>query len=152
MPDGPTIRTQLGCEHLDWDQVIDLYAEVGLVAGHGKKRDAPAIRAAFSASTRVVSAWSAQQLVGAARLLSDGVCYGTIFDVGVRASWQRRGVGRRLIATLTHGLGHLCLHLTSTFGNEPFYASLGFRRHRTAMARYPEPSAYLEEPAAPMGT
>ncbi len=151
MAADPTIRTLVGCEHLDWEQVFDLYAEVGLVAGHGKTRDARAIRAAFSASTRVVSAWSAQHLVGAARLLSDGVCYGAIFDVGVRATWRRRGVGRRLMEELTAGLDHLCLHLTSTFGNEPFYAGLGFRRHRTAMARYPGPSEYLEEPAAPAG-
>ena len=42
------------------------------------------------------------------------------------------------------GLGHTCIHLTATFGNEEFYKNLGFKRHKTAMAKYPYESDYVD--------
>jgi predicted N-acetyltransferase YhbS len=37
------------------------------------------------------------------------------------------------------------IHLTSTFGNEEFYKKLGFKKHKTAYAKYPFQSKYLED-------
>lgn len=137
--------TKVGMESVDWVQLSALYREVGLVAGLGKKGDLPGIRRAFEASTKVVTVWLGDRLAGAGRLISDGVCYGAIFDVGVVPEFQGQGVGKRVMSELLFGNEHLCIHLTSTFGNEPFYRKLGFKRHKTAMALYPFESNYLEE-------
>jgi ribosomal protein S18 acetylase RimI-like enzyme len=134
-----------GCGSVDWAQLTELYRQVGLVAGYGKKGDSRAIERAFRSSFRVVTAWHNARLIGAARALSDGVCNSTLFDVGVLPEFQKRGVGRGLMQALMAGLEHTRLYLTSTFGNEPFYRKLGFKRHKTAMAKYPFKSEYLEE-------
>jgi len=38
---------------------------------------------------------------------------------------------------LLKGEEHMPIHLTSTFGNEDFYKKLGFKKHKTAYAKYP---------------
>jgi predicted N-acetyltransferase YhbS len=138
------IEYKTGFSSIDWSMLVDLYGEIGLVAGHGQRKDIDSIRKAFQASAKVVTAWHNQQLVGAGRMLTDGVCYASVFDVGVLPTFQKRGVGKGLMIELMKGNEHLCVHLTSTFGNEEFYGKLGFRRHKTAMAKYPHDSQYLE--------
>ena len=134
---------QTGTDIIDWDALTDLYAETGLVARYGRKRDRSKIREAFLNSDKVVTAWEDDGLVGAGRLLTDGICYGTVFDLAVRQPLRGRGIGRGLMNALLKGHEHLCIHLTSTFGNEAFYGKLGFKKHKTAYAKYPFASEYL---------
>lgn len=136
-----TYDTEL--DHIDWDQLIDLYGAVGLVAGNGKERQGDKIRLAFECSYQVVTAWDGGMLIGAARMLSDGVCYGTIHDVGVLPGYRKMGVGRGLVEHLEKEHHHLHLYLTATFGKEEFYRKLGYKRHKTAFAKYPMESDYL---------
>ena len=84
-------------------------------------------------------------MVGAGRLISDGICYGTIFDLGVLPDYQKQGIGKGIMNELLRNNEHLCIHLTSTFGNEEFYRKLGFKSHKTAFAKYPFDSKYLED-------
>lgn len=70
-------------------------------------------------------------------------------DVAVHPAYQRQGIGRRLMNELEQAVPGLRIYLTATFGNELFYERLGYRRHRTARAKYPPPfetSTYLEPP------
>ncbi|MDR3543139.1 MAG: GNAT family N-acetyltransferase [Desulfosporosinus sp.] len=134
-------KEDLDC--INWRQLFHLYDTVGLVAGYGKKKDHDKIRDAFRQSYKVVTVWNNSNLIGAARMLSDGICYGMIFDVGVVPEYQKLGIGKGLMAELLKDNDHLCIHLTSTFGNEEFYKKLGFKRHKTAFAKYPFESDYL---------
>ena len=43
-------------------------------------------------------------------MLSDGICYGMIFDVGVLPEYQKSGIGKGLIAELQKDNHHLCIH------------------------------------------
>lgn len=138
------VKYRIGKNRIDWTKLTELYGEVGLVGGYGKKKDESKIREAFQASGKVVTAWDKEKLVAAGRMLTDGVCYGSIFDVGVLPAFQKKGIGKGIISELMKGNDHLCVHLTSTFGNESFYSKLGFRRHKTALAKYPYNSEYLE--------
>ncbi|MEY4551002.1 MAG: hypothetical protein RL685_7197, partial [Pseudomonadota bacterium] len=79
--------------------------------------------------------------------LSDGLCYGLIVDVGVLAAHQKRGIGKGIMQALVEDMPQLRVYLTSTFGQEPFYEKLGFRKHKTAYALLPGPSDYVEAPA-----
>ncbi|WP_207652682.1 hypothetical protein [Desulfosporosinus sp. FKA] len=54
-----------------------------MVAGYGQKKDYDKIKQAFKQSFKVVTAWENGNLIGAVRILSDGVCYGMILEVGV---------------------------------------------------------------------
>ncbi len=139
------ITCVVGTEGLPWKELFALYEAVGLVANlPGTGRDEE-IRRAFEASHRVVTAFAEGRLVGAGRLISDGVCYGLVVDVGVLPSYERRGVGRAMMERLIDEAHGLRLHLTSTFGKEGFYEKLGFRKHKTAYALFPGRSPYLEE-------
>ncbi|MCG8341959.1 MAG: GNAT family N-acetyltransferase [Chlorobiales bacterium] len=139
------IEYKTGADGIDWEALGDLYEEVGLVAQFGKKRDVEVIKKAFQNSRRVVTAWKEGKLVGAGRLISDGLCYGTIYDVGVLELYRGQGIGKGIMATLLEGNEHLLIYLTSTFGNEDFYEKLGFKKHKTAYAKYPHESEYLEQ-------
>ena len=139
------VQYKTGTDPIDWEALGDLYEEVGLVAQFGKKRDLEKIRQAFQNSYKVVTAWKDGKLVGAGRLISDGLCYGTVYDVGVLVSCRREGVGKGIMEALLKGHEHLLVYLTSTFGNEDFYRKLGFKKHKTAYAKYPHESEYLEQ-------
>lgn len=135
------IEYRTGISNIDWTMLVELYGQVGLAVGH---KDIETIRKAFQASSKVVTAWHDQQLVGAGRMITDNVCYASIFDVGVLPAFQKLGIGKCIMIELMKGKEQLGLLLTSTFGNEEFYRKLGFRRHKTAMAKYPHDSHYLE--------
>ena len=58
------IEYKTGNDIIDWKSITDLYGEIGLVAGFGKKRDQKKIREAFLNSFKVVTAWEGDKLVG----------------------------------------------------------------------------------------
>ena len=123
-----------------------------IVAIHNKtelKRTNPdKVERAFKNSFAVVSCWKNDQLIGIGRMISDGEMYAGIFDVVVDPEFQKMGVGKAIMNALISKVPQACIHLTSTFGNEEFYRKLGFKKHKTAMALYPEKnqnSPYLEQ-------
>jgi len=139
------IEYKTGIDCIDWKMLTELYGQVGLVAGQGKDQDVNLIQKVFKASTKVVTAWNNGKLIGSGRLLTDWQCYGNIYDLGVLPEFQQQGIGKGIMVELMNGLEHLCIHLTSTFGNERFYSKLGFLKHKTAMSKYPYQSEYLDK-------
>lgn len=136
---------KIGVKDMDWIQLFKLYEKAGLLGRFVKNNELSKIQLAFEASYKVVTAWDGVILVGAGRMLSDGICYGAIFDVGVLPEYQKRGIGKGLIQELLNGNEHMPIHLTSTFGNEEFYKKLGFKKHKTAFSKYPFATNYVEE-------
>ncbi|MDC0559140.1 GNAT family N-acetyltransferase [Candidatus Izimaplasma bacterium] len=93
----------------------------------------------------MVTAWDGDNLVGAGRMISDGYCYGWIHDIGVLESYRKRGIGKGVMDALMKEKESLLFGLTSSFMAVDFYNSLGFKKHKTAMAKYPGKSTYLED-------
>lgn len=93
---------------------------------------------AFANSTHVAFVYDKEQVVAAGRAISDGVYYAGVFDIAVLPEYQGCGVGRRIMDTLIKDLEGQFIMLTTTVGKEPFYQKLGFRKHKTAMAIYPQ--------------
>lgn len=122
------------------ERLVSLYA----LAGMGTK-DPSMLSEAFAQSFAVATVWQDGELCGAGRVVSDGVYYASIFDVAVRPDKQRKGIGSQIMAALESTVPSCLIYLTSTFGNEEFYSTLGYRRHKTAFAKYPFASPYLEE-------
>ncbi|MBN1396688.1 MAG: GNAT family N-acetyltransferase [Bacteroidetes bacterium] len=138
------IKINTNINETNWQELFDLYSSVGLVAEFGKKRDEENIMNAFKNSTKIAFATYNDRLVGAGRLISDNICYGMIFDVGVLPEYQKKGIGKMIMNELLKGYDKINIYLTSTFGNEMFYTKLGFRKHKTAYAKYHHHSEYLE--------
>lgn len=136
---------QTGLKNIHWQSLLNLYERAGIMGRFVKTNDYEKVRIAFERSYKVVTAWDGETLVGAGRMLSDGICYGAIFDVGVLPEYQKKGIGKGVMQELLNGEEHMPIHLTSTFGNEEFYKKLGFKKHKTALSRYPFPTNYVED-------
>lgn len=140
-----TIELKEGFSPNEVQNIAELYRKMDWWGGALVEIVWPKLLQALQASFKVVLAYDGEQLVGAGRMISDGVRYATIFDVVVLPTHQKKGIGKDIMHKLTENNEHLMIHLTSTFGNEDFYAKLGFKRHKTAFARYPSPSEYLQD-------
>jgi len=84
-------------------------------------------------------------LVGAGRVLADGLDCAYIADVAVHPDHQGHGLGTAIIRQLvTRSQGHQKIILYANPGTEPFYARLGFLRMNTAMAIWRDPARAIE--------
>ena len=82
-------------------------------------------------------------MIGAGRMLSDGVCYGMVFDVGVIPEYRRKGIATGVMNELLKGCETLSIYLTSRFGVEDLYRKPGFKKQINAFAKYPRESEHL---------
>ena len=139
------ITYKIGLTDMKWSHLFNLYEKAGLLGRFVKNKEFNKIQAAFEKSYKVVTAWDGENLVAAGRMLSDGICYASIFDVGVLPEYQKQGIGKGIMLELLKGEEHMPVHLTSTFGNEEFYKKLGFKKHKTAHSKYPFKTDYVEE-------
>lgn len=126
-------------------QILEIHNKTEMKRSEDKKQ---LISDAFSSSFAVITAWVDHRLIGCGRMISDGQMYSSIFDVVIDPDFQKQGIGLGIMKRLVEKAPHTCIHLTSTFGNEEFYKKLGFKKHKTAFALYPErmsSSPYLEQ-------
>lgn len=105
-------------------QVQDLCASVGW-----SRRDPVLIAKALNFSLAVVSVWDKEMLIGFARATGDQVFNATIWDVAVRPSYQKRGIGRLLMIELLKDLDTYGIPLITLYadpGTDGFYKRFGF--------------------------
>jgi ribosomal protein S18 acetylase RimI-like enzyme len=115
---------------VDLTQVLDLYDSVGWTA---YTRDPERLSRALAGSSTVVTATENGELIGIARVVSDGASIAYLQDVLVRPSTQRAGLGRRLVLTALAPYADVRQKVLLT-DDEPaqkaFYESLGYRETR----------------------
>ena len=90
----------------------------------------------FEGSSLVVSAWDGNQLVGTARVLTDGVVRAVLLDVAVDPAYQRCGIGQEL-ATRCMSAYPDCEWAVQTDAAEGFYRRLGFTENPGIFLRRP---------------
>ncbi|HEY5790091.1 MAG TPA: GNAT family N-acetyltransferase [Gammaproteobacteria bacterium] len=81
----------------------------------------------------LLTAWVERELVGVARSLTDWqyCCY--LSDLAVDRAWQRRGIGRQLVALTRAALHPDCLLLLLSAPDAvTYYPHLGFTHHPQA--------------------
>ncbi|MFP8644309.1 GNAT family N-acetyltransferase [Priestia aryabhattai] len=123
-------------ENIEWSRMKDIYHSVGW-----KNHDEEKIKKVFQSSNVVAIAYDENKIVGFGRALSDGVFNAAIYDVVIDEQYQNKGIGQKIIENLLAQLKDIsCVHLISTAGNEEFYRKAGFRKMKTGMARYLNPS------------
>ena len=124
------VRVDSSIERVDWER-----AKASLEADRFHNgRSAHALRRSFEQSQHVALAWLNGELVGMARMLSDGVCNAYLVDVWTQSSVRARGIGTMMIdylAALVPGQ-HIGLQ---TDDAQPFYAGLGFTPQPEFMSR-----------------
>ena len=84
--------------------------------------------AAFDGYWATVSAIdSDNRLVGWCAIISDGVRHAVLLDVIVHPSWQRRGIGQRIVKQAIQKHGINIIHVDFLPEYRRFYEACGFR-------------------------
>ena len=73
-------------------------------------------------------------LVGTVRILTDGYFFGTVPEILVRPDWQRRGIGRALLAAAWER-SPTGLYFGAQPGNESFFEKCGYDRGLQSYSR-----------------
>lgn len=90
----------------------------------------------FENASLVLTAWRSGNLVGIARVLSDGVLYSYLCDLAVEPDVQRLGVGKTLLNEVFERCKGTELVLRDSDISSSYYAHLGFDRVGNAWVRY----------------
>lgn len=127
------IKIQTDLEDIAWDELAEVYERAPLGA-----REPEQLKRAFQKSYATCIVKDGDKLVAAGRAISDGEYYVGIFDIVVLPEYQGNGIGKVIMQNIIEKCDKYFMLLTTTIGKEPFYQKLGFRKHKTAMAAYPE--------------
>jgi len=119
---------------LDYEKVVDIFYEVKFLK-HPEKREAykEVIEKAFRHSQLVVSAWDNDELVGFVRVLTDEALFATIWNMMIKPSHQKRGIGKMLIQKCLEVYPNLHFFLFSGEQCVDFYKKMGFDTHHYGM-------------------
>ena len=107
-------------------QVIDLYMDAGLPRPTG---DPERIARMYQHSNLVVSAWDHDLLVGISRSITDWnwSCY--LADLAVRTTYQKFGIGRKLVEATKTEVGELTMVLLLSVPEAmEYYPKIGFTK------------------------
>ena len=127
-------------DDVDWDELSDLYR----VAPLGDKKPGD-LKKAFANSLHKCFIKESGKLIGAGRVLADGVDCAYICDLAVLPEYQGRGIGQNLLSRLIElSKGHKKIILYAYPGKESFYKKLGFKRMNTAMAIFENQNQAIE--------
>jgi ribosomal protein S18 acetylase RimI-like enzyme len=128
MADNILYLTKL--DGVDWERLRETLIEDSFHNG----RSAEQLRDSFRNSYAAVLACMDGEVVGTARVLSDGVCNAYVVDVWTHTRCRRRGIGRTMLEVLMARLEGQHVYL---FTDEavPFYKAIGFRERPVGMER-----------------
>lgn len=110
--------------HPKTEDIIALYRSAGIKR---PVENPDRIRRMYKNSNLVVTAWDGEALVGVARSLTDFsyCCY--LSDLAVNSTYQRMGIGKKLIGLTRETIGeHSMLLLLSAPGAMGYYPKVGF--------------------------
>ena len=114
------------------DEFIDLLKRSTL-AERRPVDDRNCIEAMLANANLLCTAWNGGKLVGAARSVTDFefCCY--LSDLAVDTAYQKKGIGKKLIALTQSRLGpKATLILLSAPKAEKYYPKIGFKSHGSA--------------------
>jgi GNAT superfamily N-acetyltransferase len=108
------------------EEYVDICSSSGLVLPH-----IDLIPKGLARSLYAVCATDAKRAIGFARVIGDGAIFFEIVDVGVRAEWQRQGIGSAIMHNVLlwlaeHAHPTSFVSLTPNIGSRGFYQRLGF--------------------------
>lgn len=121
MMNDVTVNIDNDIDRVDWVEAKTSLAGDDFDNGRSPR----ALRRSFQQSQHVAFAWDGGQLVGMARLLSDGVCNAYLLDVWTHSRHRRQGIASQMVRHLMAAVPGQHIGL-QTDDAQPFYDTLGF--------------------------
>ena len=126
-------------DSVNWTELAEVYRLAPL-----GRYDPAQLQRAYEQSQVCCFAYRGTQLVAAGRALSDGEYFAFICDIVVLPEFQRQGIGARIMNAMSERLAAEKVLLACVIGQEGFYRKLGFLKHKSVMALYPNAEWYRE--------
>ena len=123
-----TYETNLG--GVDWTRMKTTLAADDFDNGRTPEQ----LRESFESSYAAVVAYDGADIVGTARVLSDGVCNAYVVDVWTHTPYRERGIARAMMGILESRLRGQHVYLF-THDAADFYRKLGFQINGTGMSK-----------------
>lgn len=123
--------------NLDLDAVLELY-EASTLGARRPVENRERMGSMLRNANLVVTAWTGELLVGIARSVTDFAYCTYLSDLAVRASHQRRGIGRELIRRTRELGGEATVILLSAPAASGYYPKLGLIQHPSAWTLAPK--------------
>ena len=126
-------------DSINWTALAEVYrlAPLGTY-------DPEHLQRAYEESQICCFVYHGTQLIAAGRALSDGEYFAFICDIVVLPEFQRQGIGTRIVNALSERSTAEKVLLACVIGQEDFYRKLGFLKHKSVMALYPNAEQYKE--------
>jgi ribosomal protein S18 acetylase RimI-like enzyme len=126
---------------VDTDQFIALLNASGLAASR-PIADRACVASMVLNADILITAWHGDELVGISRAVTDFTWCCHLSDIAVDAAWQRRGIGREMIARTCALLGDRCrLIVPADEGAGDYFAAAGFNPMGSVWVRAAAPPA-----------
>ena len=124
-------------DSVNWTELAEVYrlAPLGTY-------DPGRLQHAYEESQICCFVYHGSQLIAAGRALSDGEYFAFLCDIVVLPDFQRQGIGTRIMNALSERLAVEKVLLACVIGQEGFYRKLGFLKHKSVMALYPNAEWY----------
>ncbi|MDX1548694.1 MAG: GNAT family N-acetyltransferase [Rhodothermales bacterium] len=129
---GIDLEIREGLDGLTPARIITLYRRAPLLR---PVSDPQRVWHMFESASLVLTAWQQGELVGIARVLTDGVLFSYLCDLAVEPDVQRLGVGKALINAVFDRCKGTELMLRDSDISAGYYAHIGFRRVENAWVR-----------------
>lgn len=124
-PQIERLEIREGLDGLTPSRIMTLYRRAPLLR---PVRDPSKVWTMFEKASLVLTAWNGGDLVGIARVLTDGVLYTYLCDLAVEPDVQRLGVGKTLINEILERCQGTELLLRDSDISAGYYEYLGFNR------------------------
>ena len=122
---------------LDVMQVIELYEKSTL--GERRPIESPEIFADMIRNADlIITAWDGERLIGISRTLTDFAYVAYLADLAVHKDYQKRGIGKELVARTQESLKESCfITLLAAPLADSYYGKIGFERNPRAWVLKP---------------
>jgi len=131
-PDLDVLEIREGMDGLTPARIMTLYRRAPLLR---PVSDPERVWTMFENASLVLTAWNRGELVGIARVLTDGVLFSYLCDLAVEPDVQRLGVGKTLINEVLERCKGTELMLRHSNISAGYYARIGFEPVDNAWVR-----------------
>ena len=133
------ITLEYSTDSVNWIELAEVYrlAPLGTY-------DPERLQHAYEESQICCFVYYGSQLIAAGRALSDRQYFAFICDIVVLPEFQRQGIGTRIMNAISEKSAVEKVLLACVIGQEDFYRKLGFLKHKSVMALYPNAEQYKE--------